>query len=158
MEFKRLSYKHKNNKFLYYFINYMRLLIPVTFFQFRLGRKLALRNSFDNEVIKQRVNYYNKLENHVDLSSAAKKLSDLKRKHGTKTYFFDLYEYSRFFNQNLRAESIAALECVDYVAINKWPTAVQTLRLLKPHYYVKGQEFEKKVAKQSAFYSIIGWV
>ena len=102
MEFKRLSYKHKNNKFLYYFINYMRLLIPVTFFQFRLGRKLALRNSFDNEVIKQRVNYYNKLENHVDLSSAAKKLSDLKRKHGTKTYFFDLYEYSRFFNQNLR--------------------------------------------------------
>ena len=27
------------------------------------------------------------------------------------------------FNENLRAESIAALECVDYVAINKWPTA-----------------------------------
>ena len=46
------------------------------------------------------------------------------------------------FSQKLRAESIAALECVDYVAVNQWPTAEQTLRLLKPDYYVKGQEFE----------------
>ena len=47
------------------------------------------------------------------------------------------------FNQQLRVESIAALECVDYVAINKWPTAEELLRLLKPDIYVKGQEFEK---------------
>ena len=47
------------------------------------------------------------------------------------------------FNQDLRLESIAALECVDYVAINKWPTAEVTLRLLRPDIYVKGQEFEK---------------
>jgi bifunctional ADP-heptose synthase (sugar kinase/adenylyltransferase) len=46
------------------------------------------------------------------------------------------------FGQGLRADSIAALECVDYVAINKWPTAEETLRLLRPNYYVKGQEFE----------------
>ena len=47
------------------------------------------------------------------------------------------------FGEQLRAESIAALECVDFVAINQWPTAEETLRLLKPSYYVKGQEFEK---------------
>ena len=46
------------------------------------------------------------------------------------------------FNENLRAESIAALECVDYVTINKWPTAEETLRLIRPDIYVKGQEFE----------------
>ena len=46
------------------------------------------------------------------------------------------------FHEQLRAESIAALQCVDYAAINKWPTAEETLRILKPHYYVKGQEFE----------------
>ena len=46
------------------------------------------------------------------------------------------------FNEDLRAESIAALECVDYVAINKWPTAEETLRLIRPDIYVKGQEFE----------------
>jgi len=47
------------------------------------------------------------------------------------------------FDETLRAESIAALECVNYVAINKWPTAEETLRLLRPDIYVKGQEFEK---------------
>jgi bifunctional ADP-heptose synthase (sugar kinase/adenylyltransferase) len=40
-------------------------------------------------------------------------------------------------------ETIAALECVDYVTLNKWPTAEETIRLLKPHIYAKGQEFEK---------------
>ena len=46
------------------------------------------------------------------------------------------------FSEELRTESIAALECIDYVAINLWPTAEETLRLLRPDIYVKGQEFE----------------
>jgi len=46
-----------------------------------------------------------------------------------------------FFNQHLRAESVAALQCVDYVAINEWPTAVETIRLLQPDVYVKGLEY-----------------
>ena len=45
------------------------------------------------------------------------------------------------FNHHLRAESIAALECVDYVAINEWPTAVETIKLLRPHFYVKGGDY-----------------
>jgi len=47
------------------------------------------------------------------------------------------------FNHHLRAESVAALQCVDYVAINEWPTAVETVRLLQPHVYVKGEEYVK---------------
>lgn len=46
------------------------------------------------------------------------------------------------FNENLRAEAIASLGFVDYVAINRWPTAVETLRLFKPDFYVKGAEFK----------------
>lgn len=45
------------------------------------------------------------------------------------------------FNQRLRAESIAALATVDFVAINNWPTAVEAIKLLKPHVYVKGSEY-----------------
>lgn len=48
------------------------------------------------------------------------------------------------FNQQLRLESIAALECVDYVAINEWPTAVETIQKIKPDVYVKGKEYEKR--------------
>ena len=50
------------------------------------------------------------------------------------------------------------MECVDYVAINKWPTAEETLRLLRPHIYVKGQEFEKledKTGKLQREYMVI---
>ncbi len=46
-----------------------------------------------------------------------------------------------FFHQRLRAESVAALQCVDYVAMNEWPTAVQTIQLLRPDVYVKGKEY-----------------
>ena len=45
------------------------------------------------------------------------------------------------FNQRLRAESIAALQSVDYVAIDEWPTAVEAIRRLKPAVYVKGSDY-----------------
>ncbi|MBI3457757.1 MAG: adenylyltransferase/cytidyltransferase family protein [Candidatus Rokubacteria bacterium] len=45
------------------------------------------------------------------------------------------------FLQRLRAESLAALECVDYVAINEWPTAVEAIHRLRPDVYVKGSEY-----------------
>lgn len=45
------------------------------------------------------------------------------------------------FNQRLRAESLAALQMVDLVAINRWPTAVEAIKVLKPHVYVKGNEY-----------------
>jgi rfaE bifunctional protein nucleotidyltransferase chain/domain len=46
------------------------------------------------------------------------------------------------FTDEERAESLAALACVDFVAINREPTAVAAIRLLKPDYYVKGQVAE----------------
>ena len=45
------------------------------------------------------------------------------------------------FNERLRAEAIIALECVDYVSINRWPTAVEAIQLLRPDHYVKGAEY-----------------
>jgi len=51
-----------------------------------------------------------------------------------------------FFNERQRVESIAALDCVDYVAISPWPTAEEMLKLLKPDYYVKGGDFESAKA------------
>ena len=46
------------------------------------------------------------------------------------------------FAQDLRAEAIAALDCVDFVAINEWPMAVETIKRLKPDLYVKGPDYE----------------
>ena len=46
------------------------------------------------------------------------------------------------FPENIRAEAVASQLGVDYVAINKWPTAEETIRLLRPHVYVKGSDFK----------------
>jgi rfaE bifunctional protein nucleotidyltransferase chain/domain len=48
------------------------------------------------------------------------------------------------FNERLRLESIAALESVDHVALNQWPTAVETIHLLKPDVYAKGNEYKAR--------------
>ena len=45
------------------------------------------------------------------------------------------------FTESLRAETIAALDCVDHVAINQWPTAVEAIHLIQPDYYVKGSDY-----------------
>jgi rfaE bifunctional protein kinase chain/domain/rfaE bifunctional protein nucleotidyltransferase chain/domain len=43
---------------------------------------------------------------------------------------------------DLRATSLAALECVDAVYVNPHPTAVEILDALRPDVYVKGREYE----------------
>lgn len=45
------------------------------------------------------------------------------------------------FAEELRLEAVAALDVVDYVALTRWPTAVETIHLLKPDVYVKGKEY-----------------
>ena len=48
------------------------------------------------------------------------------------------------FTETLRAEAIAALEVVSYISINEWPTAIETIDLLKPDIFCKGGEFKDK--------------
>lgn len=79
---------------------------------------------------------------HIKYFQASKKMGDILVVTVTPDIYIDKGHDRPVFNENLRAESIAALECVDYVSINKWPTAEETLKLLRPDIYVKGQEFE----------------
>src|SRR5919112_1725443 len=45
------------------------------------------------------------------------------------------------FTETLRAEALAMLECVDLVAINRWPTAIEPIKILRPSFYVKGSDY-----------------
>jgi rfaE bifunctional protein nucleotidyltransferase chain/domain len=84
---------------------------------------------------------------HIKYFQAAKKFGDILMVTVTPDRFVDKGPGRPAFGEQLRAESIEALRCVDYVALNAWPTAEETLRRLRPHYYVKGQEFENLVDK-----------
>lgn len=95
---------------------------------------------------------------HIKYFQAAKKMGDVLVVTVTPDIYVDKGPGRPVFNEVLRAESIAALECVDYVCINEWPTAEETLRFLRPDIYVKGQEFENledKTGKIQKEYEVI---
>jgi rfaE bifunctional protein nucleotidyltransferase chain/domain len=78
---------------------------------------------------------------HVYHLSAAKKQGDVLVVTVTPDIYVGKGPGRPVFNQQLRAETLSAIQYVDYVAINKWPTAVNTIKLLKPHVYMKGSEY-----------------
>lgn len=78
---------------------------------------------------------------HIRYFEQAKKYGDVLIVTVTPDRFVNKGPNRPVFNEDLRAEAIAALEFVDYVAINKWPMAVDTIKLLRPHFYVKGKEY-----------------
>ena len=49
------------------------------------------------------------------------------------------------FNEHLRLESLASLEVVDFVTLNKWDNVVETIKLLQPDYYVTGREYSDQL-------------
>ena len=81
-------------------VNYLSLLIPGAYYRRKLYEKVG--NFSNNDAVQKRVDYYNKIDTVIDLNSKAIKLSDLKLEKGSKTYYFDLYEYSKYFDQELK--------------------------------------------------------
>ncbi len=47
------------------------------------------------------------------------------------------------FNENLRVEALNSIEYIDYIFINKWPTAIETINKIKPEVYFKGPDYKK---------------
>lgn len=78
---------------------------------------------------------------HIRHFKDARRFGDLVVVTVTPDRFVNKGPHRPVFTESLRAEAIAALSAVDYVAVNEWPTAVETIRLLKPNVFVKGSEF-----------------
>ena len=78
---------------------------------------------------------------HIHHFQAARKNGDCLIVSITKDEYVGKGPGRPVFNERLRAETIAALECVDFAVINQWPTAIETIRKLKPNVYVKGSDY-----------------
>ncbi len=78
---------------------------------------------------------------HIRHFEQAKRLGDTLVVTVTPDRYVNKGPHHPAFPENLRAESLAALDCVEYVAINSWPTAEETIKLLKPHIYAKGPDY-----------------
>ena len=79
---------------------------------------------------------------HIQHLEQAKKLGDVLVVTLTPDKHVNKGPHRPIFAQDLRAQAIAALDCVDYVAINKWPLADRTIQFLRPDIYVKGTEYK----------------
>ena len=79
---------------------------------------------------------------HIKHFQEAKSLGDLLFVTLTPDEYVNKGPNRPAFTANLRLEAIAALESVDYVAENKWPTAVETISTIKPNIYFKGPDYK----------------
>ncbi len=75
---------------------------------------------------------------HIKHLEAARKLGDALVVTLTPDRYVNKGPHRPAFPERLRAEALASLACVDFVAINEWPTAVETIERLRPSFYVKG--------------------
>ena len=79
---------------------------------------------------------------HIKHLEKAKQLGDILVVTITSDKFVNKGPGRPVFNQYLRVEAIAALDAVDYVAINDSQTAIKPIRLLKPNIYCKGNDYK----------------
>ncbi len=87
---------NKNLKAPYYLLNIARLLVPHFIYRAKLSR--TLKNIKIDDYIKKRVAYYNKVDTGFHMPDYANSISEFK-KEKKKTYYFDLLEYFRYFDE-----------------------------------------------------------
>ena len=75
---------------------------------------------------------------HIRHLKEAKKAGDILVVTITPDIYVNRGPHRPVFSEDLRAEAVCALDWVDYVAINRWPTAVETIKMFQPNFYVKG--------------------
>jgi rfaE bifunctional protein kinase chain/domain/rfaE bifunctional protein nucleotidyltransferase chain/domain len=78
---------------------------------------------------------------HVRHFKAAKALGDVLVVTITQDAYVNKGPNRPAFGEKLRAETIAALEDVDFVAISGFPTAVEVITRIRPDVYAKGPDY-----------------
>lgn len=121
-------FSHQNNKAYYYLKSYLRLWLPTSVYRKKLNRILANAKQYDGKLLEQRVGYYNKMLKPVGLPGNAETIGTYFKypPKKSKVYFFDTYEYIRYFNPNFRFFSIPG----DVVKIPLYPSIVKSRPIL----------------------------
>lgn len=117
---------YNNQKFPYQVRHVWGYLLPKCLFQQRLKQKIAKYHEKHPEqwnYVQQRVDYYCKLQNTTELSASALVLRDFRfEKKYHFTYFFDTYEYLKYFPN----ASKFYCEYGDIITIPSKPTIVKS--------------------------------
>ncbi|MGL4519994.1 MAG: hypothetical protein ACRCUJ_10015 [Phocaeicola sp.] len=101
---KYLFFSGKNSKSTYYLKAATQFIVPDSFYRNKRVRLLpSIEKRADAITIWNRVNYYCKLSTHSPLLiSSATTLGKLTLKGNKSVYFFDSYQYIRYFPKDLK--------------------------------------------------------
>lgn len=80
---------------------------------------------------------------HIEYLNFAKSQGDILIVTVTENKYINKGPNRPVFNDQERCKAISALECVDFVAINKWPTAVEIIKKIQPNIYCKGKDYKE---------------
>lgn len=128
MKMNKLSYifnSGKNPKWIYFLRSYLIYFLPKSIARWRLKLILAkAKKRSDWDYICERVDYYNKLSGHVALPANAMTIGEhtLKNKKSSSVYFFDSYEFLRYFPTHYKWLS----EFGDVTWVPKYPSLVKS--------------------------------
>jgi rfaE bifunctional protein kinase chain/domain/rfaE bifunctional protein nucleotidyltransferase chain/domain len=115
----------------------------ITSVQELAGVMAALRADGSRKAVVQCHGVFDLLHiGHIRHFEQAKSLGDVLVVTITPDRYVNKGAHRPAFPEDLRAEAIAALDCVDYVAVNEWPTAVECIKLIQPDVYAKGQDYK----------------
>jgi hypothetical protein len=91
----------KNSKIKYYAKNTLKLLLPNRLYRDRLNARLAGLSRYDETYVRDRVDYYNRRQGPFTPDETFTSIRAFRHAE-RKTYFYDLYEYLRYFDEELR--------------------------------------------------------
>ena len=81
---------------------------------------------------------------HLRHLEAAKAMADFLVVTVTPDRFVNKGPVRPVFREEQRAELLAGLQVVDWVCVNRWKSAVEIIRLVRPNLFVKGEEYESR--------------
>ncbi|MDO4763480.1 MAG: glycosyl transferase family 90 [Flavobacteriaceae bacterium] len=113
----------KQNKFLFYLRGYGNLLFPCfTDAKKKIQQLKSKFSAAELQMIEQRINYYCQSEGNAEKISQKTFVKDLKKPKTPKAYYFDTYQYARFFEENLPLDFVFG----DVIHIPKTPSIVKS--------------------------------
>jgi rfaE bifunctional protein nucleotidyltransferase chain/domain len=81
---------------------------------------------------------------HMKHFEAAKKYGDILFVTITEDKFVNKGPGRPVFNEKTRAETLAAIQIIDFVSINRDPLSITAIEAIRPDFYVKGKDYKNE--------------
>ena len=94
----------KQNKLSFYIQSFARGLFPVKSFEKKIDDLYKTASKEQLKTVERRVSYYNKISPEAQVHHTGTTIGDLLKPKTPKAYYFDTYEYARYFPKKLKID------------------------------------------------------